>query len=128
MNVGGNIRNLLQLGGLRAVLLVSAGNCRRMQRGFAGAHCLLQDVSILWPLGPAPPKTLEVWTRGSFPSPEPGIEYRVGRAATRLHDSCDGGILENINALFLDGTTHSMHLSCCLVGPGSGRRRPLWRK
>lgn len=56
MNVGGNIRNLLQLGGLRAVLLVSAGNCRRMQRGFAGAHCLLQDVSIPVATWPSPSK------------------------------------------------------------------------
>lgn len=81
MNVGGNMRSLLQLGGLHAVLLVSAGNRRRMQRGFAGAHCL--PIPPLWPLGPAPLKALEVWTRGSFPSPEPGIEYRIGRAATR---------------------------------------------
>lgn len=73
MNVGGNIRNLLQLVGFMPVLLVSAGNRRRMQRGFAGAHCLLHDVSILWPVGPAPLKTLEVWTGGSFRSLEPGM-------------------------------------------------------
>jgi hypothetical protein len=86
------------------------------------ASCrLLRHVSSQWPVDPAPSENLGGLDSSQSPRDLDRIEHRIGRTATRLHDSCDGGILGEHQPLLRRDI--AQYVSPALLF--SGRRRPF---